>query len=136
VFFDRLEELLGRSPMRLEEYEFRLAFRAAVAVELPDARSASDDHPRPELSVVATAYDVGTKRAEFDVSTADGTARLTIDNTNPRLVRLWVMLPSGRLFWSISTESATSDDDLLGHLHAALSFVAECFVREAEEANQ
>lgn len=135
MFFDRLERLLGRPPMRLEEYEFRTAFDAAVAVELPRGVLASDNHPHSELSIVAIAHEVGAKRAEFDVSTVDGTARLTIETTNQRLVRLWVMLPSGRLLRSISTESATSDDDLLGHLHAALAFVARCFEREAEELN-
>ena len=118
--------------MRLEEYEFRMAFDAAIAVELPRGVRASDDHPHPELSIVATAYEVGARRAEFDVATVDGTARLTIETTNPWLVRMWVMLPSGRLFSSISTESVTSDDDLLGHLHAALAFVVECIEREAE----
>ena len=120
MFFDRLERMLGRLPGSLEQYEFRVEYDAAIAVE--------QGEPEPGLSIVRTATDRDGKRSGFDVTTGDQTAHLMIDISDPRLLRLRVALPSGNSLVSVSTARATSSADVPElHLRAGLDFVAECF---------
>ena len=134
VFFDRLGLFLGRPQTNLEAFEFRTAFDAAVAMEQRAAH-------RPEMSITALWIDRAQKRASFDVSTAEGVARLATDMPRPRRLHLEVILPSGRTFTAEFAPDPAAfahepDADELGEqLRIALTFVVRCFERKVEKAN-
>src|SRR5688572_25216304 len=91
------------------------------------ARAASmSDTPR--LSIVSTWVDTASKRAVFDVTTADGTAQLTMDFATPGLLCLWAVLPSGRSYAASLEDELTAlaledgdDDEFAAHLRTALA---------------